>query len=580
MIPKKSLNPFNRFSRYFDEQEQRLVFRAIVIGIVVWAIIYSLKVAVHWLFHEMLHEVEASASLFLVFVPLVLGGLIMAAFARYGTSTIHYRDEDDRIHPLVDVKGDGLERAIALYFTSEPTLEQTLLGKEGVDVRWDLPTFSLALRKFLATLVTLGSGGSGGLEASVALIGESVAAGLFKPRKPMAPMAHGEANRNVGVLSTFWQWWQSSDPDDLQTAQLGGIAAAVATLLGAPFAAAFFAAEVMYRRRPLIEKLVYSLIPALIAFFLTDIVSGGESAIFRVEQRIVPPTEGRYYLLLVLMSFVIAVVEYYFVRLRTTITQLFDRFSPNVWVRHVAGALIVGGIALAVTLGSGGAYGLDLVLGPGESGIDLALSGELVWGIALVALVTKMLATLVTIGSGGSAGLLVPSLYLGTMVAAAFASVVGDYPAMVLIVPAMTASLVAIVNVPLAAILFVVEVFGSAYMIPALVTLVAAMILTHDNSIYRPQRDQAGKRQILPGYGVRRVVVPAGWQGRSLIELDVRKQFGITVIGLLERHAHEDHWHHQVRLEPPPDLPLEAGDIMVVLGEEGKLDELERSLRN
>ena len=48
-----------------------------------------------------------------------------------------------------------------------------------MDVRWQLPTFSLATRKFLATLITLGSGGSGGLEGSVTLIGESVAAGLL-----------------------------------------------------------------------------------------------------------------------------------------------------------------------------------------------------------------------------------------------------------------------------------------------------------------------------------------------------------------------------------------------------------------
>lgn len=575
MTTPKPRTLLQRLTGYFDEQEQRLVFRAAVIGVVVWAVVYTLKVAVHWLFHEVIHTIEHSPSLFLIFVPLVVGGLIMALFVYYGTNTIHYRDEDDHIHPLVDVEGDGLERAIALYFTSEPTLEQSLLGVEGVDVRWDLPTFSLAIRKFLATLVTLGSGGSGGLEASVTLIGESVAAGMSKPHKAVLL-----AQENVGLLDRFWRWWQSSDPDDLQTAQLGGIAAAVSTLLGAPFAAAFFAAEVMYRRRPLIEKLVYSLIPALVAFFLTDIVSGGNSAIFHVEQRIVPPTELRYYAILVVMSLVIAIVEYYFVRLRTTIANLFNRFSPNIWVRHVSGAIIVGAIALAVTLGSSQAYGLDLVLGPGESGIDLALSGELVWGIALIALVTKMLATLVTIGSGGSAGLLVPSLYFGTMVAAAFASVVGDYPAMVLIVPAMTASLVAIVNVPLAAILLVVEIFGSVYMIPALVTLVAAMILTHDNSIYRSQRDHSVKRQILPGYGVRRVTIPAGWQGQSLIELDVRKRFNITVIGLLESHEHEDHWHHQIRLEPPPDLPLEAGDIMVVLGEEKRLDELERALRS
>jgi H+/Cl- antiporter ClcA len=48
-----------------------------------------------------------------------------------------------------------------------------------------MPTFSLAVRKFLATWATLGSGGSGGLEASVALIGESLAAGVAAHHRPV-----------------------------------------------------------------------------------------------------------------------------------------------------------------------------------------------------------------------------------------------------------------------------------------------------------------------------------------------------------------------------------------------------------
>ena len=32
---------------------------------------------------------------------------------------LYLRDNQDKIHPLDTVEGDGLERAIALYFTSE-----------------------------------------------------------------------------------------------------------------------------------------------------------------------------------------------------------------------------------------------------------------------------------------------------------------------------------------------------------------------------------------------------------------------------------------------------------------------------
>ncbi|MCZ7570147.1 MAG: chloride channel protein [Ardenticatenaceae bacterium] len=558
-------------AEYFDPQERRLVVQSVVIGAAVWAVVFGLKSGVQWAFHAVLHWVERSPSIFTIFGPLLLGALVMAALVRYASGVVHYRDQEGHVHALIDVEGDGLERAISLYYTSEPSFEQALLGKEGVDVRWELPTFKLAARKFVATLVTLASGGSGGLEASVALIGESVAAGLFKPRPRVAA-----ANSRLGLLGRFWRWWCPQDPDDLQTAQLGGIAAAVATLLGAPFAAAFFATEVMYRRRPIIEKLVYALIAALVAFFLTHLVSG-HAVIFEVAALPDPPTTLRYYGVLTLMAALVSLVSIYFSHLRTRFEDGFHRLHPNLWLRHLAGAVLTGAIALLAAFVTG--QGLDLVLGPGESAIDAALAGELTIGVALIALLAKLLATLATIGSGGSAGLLVPSIFLGTMVAAALAPVF-NYPPMMLIIPAMTASLVSIVNVPLAAILFTVEVFGAPYMVPALVVLVVTAILAHENSIYRAQRQKAEEREILPGFSVRRVAVPEPWVGQTIVNLQIRHRFELNVIGLVEGHSHNGERHRHVRLNPPATTPLKADDVLVVLGEDQKLDAFEAILRS
>ncbi|MCB0037337.1 MAG: chloride channel protein, partial [Anaerolineales bacterium] len=246
----KRFNIFQRLFFSFDAHEQRLVVQSLIVGAVVWLIVFALKTAVHEVGHQVLHFIEEQPPALLVpilFGSLIIGAVIVASLARYKASVIHYRDGEGQIHELIDVEGDGLERAISLYYASEPTFENAILGQEGVDVRWKLPTFSLALRKFVATLATLGSGGSGGLEASVTLIGESVSAGLFKPRDRI----HIETK----AAAKAWHWWEATDPDDLQTAQLCGISAAVSTLFGAPFAAAFFATEVMYRRRPIIEKL-------------------------------------------------------------------------------------------------------------------------------------------------------------------------------------------------------------------------------------------------------------------------------------------------------------------------------------
>jgi len=554
---------------YFDEEERRLVFQSVVIGAAVWLVVFGLKTAVHTVFEFNLHLIEDIHPAFLL-VPLLLGAIIVAAIATYKKSTVHYRDEDGHIHELNAIEGDGLERAISLYYSSEPSLEQALTGQEGMDVRWELPTFTLALRKFFATLVTLGSGGSGGLEASVSLIGESMAAGLFKPRRQIEAMQRPE------LVDKAWGWWQASNADNLQTAQLSGIAAAVSVLLGAPFAAAFFATEVMYRKRPLIEKLVYSLISAMVAYALTAVF--GHTQPFEIEHLYVPPSDVGYYGVLLLTAVTVALISHYFKALRATFDNMFHK-TEDPYRRHMLGALMTGLIALLVYAIA--AYydltdhALELVLGSGESVINMAFAGELTIAVALIALSAKLVATLMTVTSGGSAGLLIPSLFFGTMVATVYANLFG-YEPMLLIAPAMTASLVAIANVPLAAILFVVEIFGSSYMMPALFMLVVASIFAHEATIYRSQRETFSGRQILPGVSVRRLRIPAAWAQQTLIDLDFRKEYDLNVIGLAERQA--ENGRSRLHLGSASSTVLEADDVLIVLGRDEKLDLFEEAL--
>lgn len=586
---------------HFDRHERRLVFRSALVGAIVWAVVFTLKTAVHELEHFTLHFLEEVDVLLLapyVIGFLLTGALIVALISRFGSTIIHYRDDAGHIHELIDVEGDGLERAISLYYASEPTFEQSLLGTEGVDVRWKMPSFSLAARKFIATLATLGSGGSGGLEASVTLIGESLAAGIFKPRF-----------KKGGIVNRAFRFVGESDPDDLQTAQLSGIAAAVATLLGAPFMAAFFATEVMYRRRPIIEKLVYSLISSLVAFFLNTTappilnqtplstqlgIHFQNKPIFHIEEVSAPPiTDWRYVLLVGLMCVVIALVATQFARLRKIVDEWFHKRQQNIFLRHFTGAAVTGSIALLVFFGLRGAaafelfgvgefevaHALPLVLGTGEGAIDSALGGELILAVAIVALIARILATLSTIGSGGSAGLLVPSLFFGTMIATVFVQgpiVLGltdfQFEAGQVIIPAMAASLVAIVNVPLAAILFVTEAFGGIWMIPALIAMVVSNIFAYNVSIYRTQREEYTQRQILPGYSVYRLPIPEKWGGETLASLHLRRNFDVNVIGWLEQEAADGLPH--VRLSADAHLPLQSEDILVVIGKDENLKNL------
>ena len=583
---RKPVDLWRRTTRMVNQlsgQERRLVARALVIGAIVWLIVFTLKEAVHWLFHTVIATVEAGPTPLLILLPLAAGALIVSIMVHFRGRVLYYHDAHGHVHELLDVEGDGLERAISLFFSSEEVLEHTLTGQVGVEARWELPTFSLAWRKFLATLATLGSGGSGGLEASVALIGESVAAGLFKPRHLV-----NRAQRRAPWVSRLWSWWSSSDPDELQTAQLAGIAAAVSTLLGAPFAAAFFATEVMYRRRPIVERLVFALVASLTAFFLNNIFSGEH--MFELEHRILPPSSLGYYLVLVLMAATISIFSIFFTRLRGRVERFFHNRFPVPWQRHLLGALMTGIVALLIyamlpilerfegplPVAPVPFFPLELALGPGETVINAALAGEIAAGVALLVLLAKLATTLLTIGSGGSAGLLIPSLFFGTMIATAFTSLFGLADPMMLIAPAMTASLVSIVNVPLAAILLVIEIFGAAYLVPSLVVLVVSLLLAQEVSIYRTQRETYDARQIVPGYSVRRVALPETWAGKTLVDLDVRRRFALNVIGVIGRQDESDTL--AIRFEPPSTAALEAGEVLVVLGADDNLDAFEAAL--
>lgn len=574
-----------------DSSERRLLLQAIIVGVVVWSFVAALKWSVLAGFDTMASLLARAPHAVFVLVPLVLGSIGVAAVARFHRTKVHYRAGDGSIHALDTVEGDGLERAIALYFTSEPTLDRALLGERGLEARWRLPTFSLALRKMLASWLTLSSGAAGGLEASVTLVGESVAAGLFKPRVVPRVLPARLSESIPIALRADWSrslrerlvgWWSASQPEDLQAAQLCGIAAAVSTLLGTPFAAAFFAIEVIYRRRPIVDRLIYALVSALIAFFLDHLVHKGHTPFIRVSAR--PPLyDLHYYGALAAVAVSMALLAIAFRALRATAERFFHTRCVRPLVRHISGAAITGlvGVAIvtvlprtAITLPAGTTIegAIWLVLGIGDNVINAALAGKLGLGIALVALVGRFFATISTISSGGSAGLLFPTLIFGCLVASAWADVLGVPPAL-LVVPAMTASLASVANVPLAAMMIVIEAFGSHFIVPSMFVLVLASLFAHENSIYRAQRDSFETGQILPGMSVRRIRVPSGWAGQSLSALGIRTRFGLTVIGMVDRREGADgELEERIVLNPPADQALTHGDLLIVLGEDERIE--------
>ena len=208
----------------------RLVLLVGLLTLLVWAACTALREAVHLALHALFHVTEKKD----LAGALTLLGILGAGAAVRG---VLLRRESWRA-----VAGDGIDLALANYHV---TYEH---AGDDPQPRYDQPAFSLAARKFVATLLTLGTGGSGGLEAPVVLISEGLAAGF---------------SRVLRVRSEY----------ELRTYQLAAIAAAVATLLGAPFTAALFATEIAYGDRIIYRKLAYALWAGVLAFWLNTRVA-------------------------------------------------------------------------------------------------------------------------------------------------------------------------------------------------------------------------------------------------------------------------------------------------------------------
>ena len=408
----------------------RNTLMVILISATVWAgcslMRHLIVLCLDWLFHTA--DVYRSENILfgagVILVVMIAGGILRGILL---------------LRPAwKDSEGDGIDNVLVRYY-------KTYEGSgDDPAARYSEPTFTHALRKIIMTTLTIGVGGSGGLEAPGVYLGETAAAGWSK-------------------------FFKRPSADELRLYQLTGIAAAMGTLLAAPFTAAIFAAELVYTGRIIYPKLAYCLIAALIGYGLNNHLLGlgslfdglGHARLFIWQE--------------LLLVFIVAVgfSAPAAVALGPVLkgAERFFKKIPIV-IRSATGALITGGIAISVWL----LFDLhpEHILGMSEETINNVGkgTGEVVlqtWWILLLAVVAKTLATASTLKSGGSVGMLIPSMYMGGLIGAAAFYLLGEIglyagtSVTVFVATGMAAALTSVAGVPLASIALVIEVFGAEY---------------------------------------------------------------------------------------------------------------------
>ncbi len=365
-------------------------------------------------------------------------------------------------------EGDGMATSLEHFHATYDHPEA------GHQPRYDRPDFLQAVRRAVMTSLTVGTGGSGGIEAPVVPLGECIGAGWARLlRVPL--------------------------PDDLRILQMAGISAAVVTLLDAPFTVALFAAEIVYTDRVLYRTLMYSLFAAVIAYALNNHVLDVQPLFTATGHVYVySPLE---YLEVAAIALICSApaglgVNFLFVHIKTLMLAI-----PSLFRGAVSGAL-VGAIGLGLWFG----LGLEPrhVMGVSEETIMEIVSGEgnpllEVWWVLVLLVVLKAVATGLTLGAGGSAGALVPAMFLGGVSGAAVYHFLGGIgyatagdPSLY-VAAGIAAGLVAVVQVPLAAIAFVMEVFGATYGPPAIVSCFLTYMIVKRLRLYAEPRKRAAE---------------------------------------------------------------------------------------
>lgn len=305
--------------------------------------------------------------------------------------------------------------------------------------------------QIITAAVTVGFGGSTGLEAPIVTSGSAIGSNLAR--------ILGLSYREITMLVAC------------------GAAAGIAGAFNSPVAGIVFAIEIL---------LPEFTIPAFIPLLLSAATAAVVARIFYTQQLFFLVTEGWqinalfYY---VLLAGLIGLFSIYFTKANYAVKGLFYK------IKHPYTKVIMGGLMLGALV-----FLFPTLYGEGYITIKGLLKGDYLTVInnsifsdyssipavvilfTIVTIFMKSIATLVTLGAGGNGGTFAPSLIMGGLIGFIFAymvnlSGIAHLNVSNFIVAGMAAALGAIMHAPLTGIFLIAEITGGyILMVPLMIT--------------------------------------------------------------------------------------------------------------
>lgn len=330
--------------------------------------------------------------------------------------------------------------------------------------------------KSLASIFTLGTGGSGGREGPTMQVG--------------------------GALGSFVGGVLRVTPAERRVLMIAGVAAGMSAVFRTPLGAAILAIEVLYRDDFEGEALIPAILASVISYSIVISIYG-ESTLFSHAPRY--PFLPRQLPLYAVMAIMVALLAWAFETSLHKTRKLAGRLPVPEWARPAIGGLALGILAVPVIVlvsGRVGASGQGLgILGGGYGAAQVAVdsaawmpAGWRAVELLLLLCFAKLLASSFTIGTGGSAGDFAPSLVLGAIFGGAF----GRAAQLVFHDPSIQPGAFALVgmgtfyggiaHVPISALIMVSELAGSYdLLVPLMLAEGIAFVALRHRSLYHAQ---------------------------------------------------------------------------------------------
>ena len=320
-----------------------------------------------------------------------------------------------------------------------------------------------SVTKAAGAILTIGSGGSAGLEGPSMIIGGGIAA---------------QINRKLRLA-----------PEDRRKLFMAGTAAGLAAYFHAPLTGLFFGIEVPYRfdlaREVFLEAAIASVTGYAVSGMITRKWHLFELKLF--TGLLMSPTLLAHS---IVIGFLCAILGMLFIKMYVSMHRnLSPKVGENYWMPFA------GGVAMACLSIAFLFVGEPVVLqGGGEPLIEELLmhAVRLTPLLALILAVAKIVATSVTLNTGGSGGVIGPSLFVGAMIGYAYAGFLHLANPEIYMMIAMASFLASVTKCLVTGVALVAETCGTATIIPTVVATAVSFFAVGAESLYENQLSHHG----------------------------------------------------------------------------------------